>query len=148
MGNLGNIRKSNYPYASSVVVVKKRMALIVSVLTTGDRPEQEIQAEKHPAEDGVCDHGLLPRILEDVIRDDELGSNPDPPPAVKMLVRGMDYVVDYKDDLLVHTPTWVKTLRELFRQLQTANVIVRPKKCVLEANTIDRHPSSSAWRGS
>ncbi|GFO49548.1 Pol polyprotein [Plakobranchus ocellatus] len=60
--------------------------------------------------------------------------------AVKMLAREMDYVVDYVDDLLVHTPTLenhVKTLRELFRRLQQANFTVRPKKYVPGAKAID-----------
>ncbi|GFS15740.1 Reverse transcriptases (RTs) from retrotransposons domain-containing protein [Elysia marginata] len=40
--------------------------------------------------------------------------------AVKKLLCVMDNVVDYIDDLLVHTETWeahVKTLAELFRRL-------------------------------
>ncbi|GFO20592.1 transposon ty3-i Gag-Pol polyprotein [Plakobranchus ocellatus] len=60
--------------------------------------------------------------------------------AVRMLVKGMDYVVDYVDYPLVHTPTWmdhVKTLMEIYRRLQRMNFTVRPKKCVLEAKTID-----------
>ncbi|GFO26427.1 Zinc finger protein [Plakobranchus ocellatus] len=41
--------------------------------------------------------------------------------AVKKLLCGMDNVVDYIDDLLIHTETWeahVKTLSELFKRLQ------------------------------
>ncbi|GFN81410.1 transposon tf2-12 polyprotein [Plakobranchus ocellatus] len=57
-----------------------------------------------------------------------------------MLVRGMDYVVDYTDDLLIHTPTSedeVRTLRKLFRRLQQANFTVRSTKCGLRARKID-----------
>ncbi|GFN74236.1 Zinc finger protein [Plakobranchus ocellatus] len=58
--------------------------------------------------------------------------------AVKMLVRGMNHVVDYVEDLLVDTPTWediVGTLRELFRR--QVNIIVRPRQHVLGAKMID-----------
>ncbi|GFO13528.1 Zinc finger protein [Plakobranchus ocellatus] len=51
--------------------------------------------------------------------------------AMRMLVRGMDYVVEYVDDLSVHTPTWedyVRTPRELFKRLQRANFTERPTK--------------------
>ncbi|GFN94674.1 Zinc finger protein [Plakobranchus ocellatus] len=44
--------------------------------------------------------------------------------AVKKLLCGMDNVVDYIDDMLIHTETWeahVKTLSELFKRLQEAN---------------------------
>ncbi|GFN87566.1 Pol polyprotein [Plakobranchus ocellatus] len=60
--------------------------------------------------------------------------------AVKMLARGMNYFVDYVDDLLVHTPTLenqVRTLRELFKRLPQANLTVKPKKCLLGAKAID-----------
>ncbi|GFO26818.1 retrovirus-related pol polyprotein from transposon 297 [Plakobranchus ocellatus] len=45
--------------------------------------------------------------------------------AVKKLLCGMDTVVDYIDDLLIHTETWeayVKTISELFKLLQEANL--------------------------
>ncbi|GFN83855.1 Zinc finger protein [Plakobranchus ocellatus] len=54
---------------------------------------------------------------------------------MKMLLRGMDYVVDYVD-----IPTWednIRSLRDLFRRLQRANVTVRPTKYVLGARTIN-----------
>ncbi|GFR65847.1 zinc finger protein [Elysia marginata] len=60
--------------------------------------------------------------------------------AVKKLLCGMDNVVDYIDELLVHTETWeahVETLAELFRRLREANFTVRPVKCVLGSSTID-----------
>ncbi|GFS09267.1 Pol polyprotein [Elysia marginata] len=52
----------------------------------------------------------------------------------------MDNVVDYTEDLLVHTETWeahVETLAELFRRLREANFTVRPVKCALGSSTID-----------
>ncbi|GFR73653.1 zinc finger protein [Elysia marginata] len=60
--------------------------------------------------------------------------------AVKKLLCGMDNVVDYIDDLLVHSETWeahVETLAELFRRLREANFTVRPVKCVLGSSTIN-----------
>ncbi|GFN87121.1 Zinc finger protein [Plakobranchus ocellatus] len=69
-----------------------------------------------------------------------MNSGASPTRTVKMLVRGMNHVVDYVEDLLVHTMTWknhMRTLRELFSRLQQANFIVRPTKCVLKARTID-----------
>ncbi|GFO34866.1 Zinc finger protein [Plakobranchus ocellatus] len=60
--------------------------------------------------------------------------------AVKKLLCGMDNVVDYIDDLLIHTETWeahVKTLSELFKRLQEANFIVKPVKCLLGSRTVD-----------
>ncbi|GFO25446.1 Zinc finger protein [Plakobranchus ocellatus] len=60
--------------------------------------------------------------------------------AVKKLLCGMDNVVDYIDDLLIHTETWeahVKTLSELFRRFQDANFTARPVKCLLGSRTVD-----------
>ncbi|GFN83140.1 Zinc finger protein [Plakobranchus ocellatus] len=60
--------------------------------------------------------------------------------AGKKLLCGMDNVVDYIDDLLIHTETWeahVKTLSELFERLQEANFTVRPVKCLLGSRTVD-----------
>ncbi|GFR88456.1 transposon Tf2-12 polyprotein [Elysia marginata] len=60
--------------------------------------------------------------------------------AVKKLLCGMDNVVDYIDDLLVHTETWeahVETLAELFRRLREANFTIRPIQCVLGSPTVD-----------
>ncbi|GFN96039.1 Pol polyprotein [Plakobranchus ocellatus] len=56
--------------------------------------------------------------------------------AVKKLLCGMDNVVDYIDDLLIHTETW-ETLSELFKRLQEANFTVRPVKCLLGSRTVD-----------
>ncbi|GFO20513.1 Zinc finger protein [Plakobranchus ocellatus] len=60
--------------------------------------------------------------------------------VVKKLLCGMDKVVDYIDDLLIHTETWeahVKTLSELFKRLQVANFTVRQNKCLLGSRTVD-----------
>ncbi|GFO34330.1 Zinc finger protein [Plakobranchus ocellatus] len=60
--------------------------------------------------------------------------------TMKMLSRRMYQVMDYVDDLLVHTPTWedrMGILKELPRRLKQANFTLRPTKCVLGPGTID-----------
>ena len=59
--------------------------------------------------------------------------------AVRLLER-MDNVVDYIDDLLVHTKTWeehVQVLEELFKRLKAANLVARRTKCELGATQVD-----------
>ncbi|RUS69238.1 hypothetical protein EGW08_023000 [Elysia chlorotica] len=51
----------------------------------------------------------------------------------------MDNVVDYIDDLLVHTKTWeehLQVLEELFKRLKAANLVARPTKCELGATQL------------
>ena len=58
--------------------------------------------------------------------------------AVRQLLDGMENVVDYIDDLLVHTRTWeehVQTLKELIKRLKAANLVAKPTKCVFWSNT-------------
>ena len=60
--------------------------------------------------------------------------------AVWKLFVGMDNVVGYIDDLLVHTRTWekhVQTLKELFKRLEAANLVARSTKCVFGATQVD-----------
>ena len=60
--------------------------------------------------------------------------------AVRKLLDGMDNVVDYIDDLLVHTRSWeerVHTLKELFKRLKAANLVARPTKYVFGATQVD-----------
>ena len=60
--------------------------------------------------------------------------------AVGKLLDGIDNVVDYIDDLLVHTWTWeehVQTLKELLKRLKAANLVARPTKCVFGATQVD-----------
>ena len=60
--------------------------------------------------------------------------------AVWKLLDVMDNVVDYIDDLLVHTQTWeehVQTLKELFKRLKAANLVARPTKCAFGATQVD-----------
>ncbi|GFO12743.1 Zinc finger protein [Plakobranchus ocellatus] len=60
--------------------------------------------------------------------------------AVKKLLCGMDNVVDYIDNLLIHTETWeahVKILNEIVKRLQEVNFTVRPVKCLLGSRIVD-----------
>ena len=58
--------------------------------------------------------------------------------AIRKLLRGMENVEHYVDDILVHTTTWdchVATLRELLRRLAKAKFTVRPSKTAIGAQT-------------
>ena len=60
--------------------------------------------------------------------------------AVRRLLEGMDNVVNYIDDLLVHTKTWeeyLQVLEELLKRLKAANLVARPTKCELGATQVD-----------
>ena len=60
--------------------------------------------------------------------------------AMKKLLRGLDNVEFYWDDILIHTRTWeehIKALRELFRRLLAAGMTIRPTKCLFGVNTVD-----------
>ena len=60
--------------------------------------------------------------------------------VVRKLLNDMHNVVDYIDDLLVHTRTWeehVQTLKEVFKRLGAANLVARPTKCVFGATQPD-----------
>ena len=60
--------------------------------------------------------------------------------AVRRLLEGMDNVVDYIDDLLVHTKTWeehLQVLEELFKRFKAANLVARPTKWELGATQVD-----------
>ena len=57
--------------------------------------------------------------------------------GLRKMLAGMDNVICYWDDLLVHTKTWeehMKTLRELFTK---ADLTVRASKCILGTDNVD-----------
>ena len=77
-------------------------------------------------------------IPEDAVWYDQLRS--DLKRAMKKLLRGLDNVEFYWDDILVHTRTWeehIKALRELFRRLLAAGMTIRLTKCLFGVNTVD-----------
>ena len=60
--------------------------------------------------------------------------------AERKLLDGIENVVDYIDDLLVHTRTWeehVQTLKKLFKRLKAGNLVARPRKCVFRATQVN-----------
>ena len=60
--------------------------------------------------------------------------------GMRKLLKGMNNVEFYRDDILVHTRTWeehLKTLRELFRRLAQAGMMIRLSKCIFGIDSID-----------
>ncbi|XP_068221304.1 uncharacterized protein [Palaemon carinicauda] len=59
--------------------------------------------------------------------------------CMRTLLKGLDNVESYIDDLLVHTKSWsehLETLQELFQRIRNANLTVRPSKCILASETV------------
>ncbi|XP_068213208.1 uncharacterized protein [Palaemon carinicauda] len=59
--------------------------------------------------------------------------------CMQTLLKGLDNVESYIDDLLVHTKSWsehLETLQELFQRIRNANLTVRPSKCILASETV------------
>ena len=53
---------------------------------------------------------------------------------MRTLLKGLDHVDNYIDDILIHTPTYgehIKTLKEVFRRLRAANLTAKPSKCYI-----------------
>ena len=60
--------------------------------------------------------------------------------GMKKLLKGLDNVDYYWDDILVHTRTWeehLKVLRELFKRLAQAGMTIRPSKCIFGVDNVD-----------
>ena len=60
--------------------------------------------------------------------------------GMRAMLKDMNNVVCYWDDLLVHTVSWeehMKTLKELFQRLTEADLTVRPSKCTLGTDDIE-----------
>ncbi|XP_068225262.1 uncharacterized protein, partial [Palaemon carinicauda] len=59
--------------------------------------------------------------------------------CMRTLLKGLDNVESYIDDLLIHTKSWsehLETLQELFQRIRNANLTVRPSKCILASETV------------
>ncbi|XP_068205216.1 uncharacterized protein [Palaemon carinicauda] len=59
--------------------------------------------------------------------------------CMRTLLKGLNNVESYIDDLLVHTKSWsehLETLQELFQRIRNANLTVRPSKCILASETV------------
>ena len=63
--------------------------------------------------------------------------------GLSRILKYVDSVLFYWDDILVHTSRWedhVKTLRELFQRLKKADLTIRPSKCIwgpITSNSLD-----------
>ena len=60
--------------------------------------------------------------------------------GLSRILKDVDNVLFYWDDILVHTPSWedhIKTLRELFQRLKKADLTIRPSKCILGTDNVD-----------
>ena len=60
--------------------------------------------------------------------------------AVRRFPEGMDNVVDYIDNLLVHTKMWeehLQVLEQLFKRLKAANLVARPTRYELGATQVE-----------
>ena len=60
--------------------------------------------------------------------------------GMSRILKDVDNVLFYWDDILVHTSSWedhVKTLRELFLRLKEADLTIRPSKCILGTDNVD-----------
>ena len=60
--------------------------------------------------------------------------------GMKKLLKGLDNVDYYWDDILVHTRTWeehLKVLHELFKRRTQAGMTIRPSKCIFGVDNVD-----------
>ena len=61
-------------------------------------------------------------------------------PGMRKILKDMDNVESYIDDLLIFTDSWeahVKTVEELLSKLQRANLTAKPSKCVFGAKSVE-----------
>ena len=59
---------------------------------------------------------------------------------MRKLLRNQDCVINYIDDILIHTTSWehhVQILKELFRKLRAANLTARPSKCFIGQEQVE-----------
>ncbi|RUS77523.1 hypothetical protein EGW08_014707 [Elysia chlorotica] len=173
MEDLGIIRKSNSPYASPVVVVKKKDGsnrICIDFRRLNSITVNDPQPVPSPAESflGMSEDKYFSKLdltkgyHQIRVRPSDVhktafvtmgqhyeflrmpfgmvNSGMTMTRAVRRLLEGMDNVVDYIDDLLVHTKTWeehLQVLEELFKRLKAANLVARPTKCELGATQVD-----------
>ena len=171
MENLGMIRKSDSPYASPVVVVKKDGSNCICIdfrclnkITVIDPQPVPSPAESFlgMSEDKYFSKLDLTKGYHQIrVRPSDvhktafvtmgqhyeflrmpfgmINSGMTMTRAVRLLEE-MDNVVDYINDLLVHTKTWeehLQVLEELFKRLKAANLVARPTKCELGGTQVD-----------
>ena len=173
MEDLGIIRKSDSPYASPVVVVKKKDGsnrICIDFRRLNKITVTDPQPVPSPAEPflGMSEDKYFSKLdltkgyHQIRVRPSDVhktafvtmgqhyeflqmpfgmdNSGMTMTRAVRRLLEGMDNVVDYIDDLLVHTKTWeehLQVLEELFKRLKAANLVARPTKCELGVTQVD-----------
>ncbi|KAK3791639.1 hypothetical protein RRG08_058021 [Elysia crispata] len=159
MEDLGIIRKSDSPYASPVVVVKKKDVsnrICIDFRRLNKITVTDLQPVPSPAESflGMSEDKYFSKLdltkgyHQIRVRPSDVhktafvtmgqhyeflrmpfgmvNSGMTMTRAVRRLLEGMDNVVDYIDDLLVHTKTWeehLQVLEELFERLKAANLV-------------------------
>lgn len=60
--------------------------------------------------------------------------------VMRTLLKGLDHVNNYIDDVLIHTQTWeehIQLVKEIFRRLRKANLTARPSKCFIGYNEVE-----------
>ncbi|PIK56474.1 hypothetical protein BSL78_06637 [Apostichopus japonicus] len=60
--------------------------------------------------------------------------------VMRKLLRGLDNVHNYIDDILIHTETWeshLQKVREVFKRLRQANLTARPTKCFIGYDEVE-----------
>ena len=173
MERMGIIRKSSSPYASPIVVVKKkdgsnRICVDYRRLNKITKFDPEPMKPTADIFQGMSDDKFFTKIdlskgyWQIPVRDEDIPKTAFVSPdahyeflrmpfgmmnsgatlirVMKEILDGMDDVVSYVDDLLVHSKTWdnhLETLKELFARLKRAGLTVKPQKCVLGAAEID-----------
>ena len=168
MEDLGIIRKSDSPYASPLVVVKKKdgsnricidFRRLNKIMVTDPQPvpspaesflgtyfsklvltKSYHQIRVRPSDVQKTAFVTMGQHYEFVRMPFGMFNSGMTMTRASRLLEGMDNVVAYIDDLLVHTKTWeehFQVLEELFKRLKAANLVARPTKCELGATQVD-----------
>ena len=149
------IRESESPYASPIVIVKKKdgsncicvdYRKLHKFALADPEPMTTTEGFFHGWEkftpDGCYEFLRMPFGMKNsgatVVRE------------IRQLLSDMDNVDNYIDDLIVCTKYWkshLATLRELFNRLQEASFTARPKKCLFGSKTVDflGHTINENW---
>ncbi|XP_038050657.1 uncharacterized protein LOC119723850 isoform X2 [Patiria miniata] len=59
---------------------------------------------------------------------------------MRKLLQGQEHVINYIDDVLIYTDTWVRhlqVLKEVLQRLQTAGLTARPSKCYIGCKSLE-----------
>lgn len=102
-------------------------------------PEVDISKTAFVTPDGLYEFLKMPFSMVNSVATLKCG--------MQKLLKGMTNVKFYWDDILVHTRTWkehLKILRELFRRLAQASMMIGLSKCIFGVDSIDFLGSSIA----